>query len=420
MRRKKDQKKKEDDDEGKIVLTKDMLLKGLCDFGMQDSLKTFGYRKLALSNLNLEFLKNIILDYRSIQYIDLSNNQLADFQLLSSFDHLVYLNISNNKIKHINYLGEEEKFPNLQRLEAQNNKITEVPLLKAPKLQYLDVSGNSITKYDRIEGGHPSLTVFKGNQNRFKSLYLFKDMPKLKEIYLDDNVITIMNDYENIPELQVLSLKRNKIDKLEEDLPELPNLTKLNLRGNKISNKEYVKKLVQYPALKQFNIMENPVFEEGNEYAAHEIIMLNTKLQKVNKVRVTPTILQEAIFLGELLWRKQEDERIAKEKEAQEKAEREAAQGESQLHSFPARCINITLIINNELQQDPAATLQTQQAQFDNNNEIFIGYSIDLGLRGSIGGRERNLLGHLQVEVQGQVRPTYGAVHQWMRLYVQH
>ena len=329
MRRKKDQKKKEDEDEGKIVLTKEMLLKGLRDFGMQDSLKTAGYRKLLLANLELEFLKNVILEYKSIQQIDLSNNQLADFQLLVGFDHLVYLNVSNNRIKHINYLAEEDKFPCLQRLEAQNNKLIELPIIKAPKLQYIDVSDNLIAKYDRAEGGHPALTIFKASQNKFKSLYLFKDMPKLREIYLDDNVISAMNDYENIPELRVLSLKQNRIEKLEEDFPELPNLNKLNLKGNKISNKEYVKKLVQFPALSDINITTNPVFEDGNDYAVHEILMMNTKLKKINSVDITTTILQEAVFLGELLWKKQEEERIAKEKEAQEKAEKEAAQAES-------------------------------------------------------------------------------------------
>ncbi len=323
-RRKKDLKKKEDEDEGKIVLTKDMLLKGLRDFGLQDSLKTVGYRKLLLSGLGLEFLKSVALDYRSIQHIDLSNNQLADFQQLATFDHLVYLNVSNNKIKHINYLAEEDKLPNLQRLEAQNNKITELPLIKAPKLQYLDVSGNSIAKYERIEGGHPALTVFKANQNKFKSLYFFKDMPKLREIHLADNMVAAMNDYENVPELRVLNLKHNKIEKLDEDLPELPNLARLCLKGNKISNKEYVRKLVQYPALKRINILENPVFDPGNEYAVHEVVMMNTKLAKVNGVDITPTILQEAIFLGDLQWRKQEEERIAKEKEEKEKADREA------------------------------------------------------------------------------------------------
>jgi len=324
MRRKKDPKKKEDEDEGKVVLTKEMLVKGLRDFGLQDSLKTVGYRKLTLAHLEIEFLKNVIQDYRSVQHLDLSFNQIADLQQVLNFDHVVYLNISNNKVKHINYLAEEDKLPCLQRLEAQNNKITELPLIKAPKLQYLDVSGNAIGKYERIEGGHASLMVFKANQNKFKSLYFFKDMPKLREIHLEDNIVGAMNDYENIPELRVLNLKRNKIEKLEEDLPELANLTRLNVRGNRIANKDYLKKLVAYPALKQFNILENPVFDPGNEYAVHEIVMLNTKLKKVNTVEITPTILQETIFLGELLWRKQEDERIAKEKEAQEKAEKEA------------------------------------------------------------------------------------------------
>lgn len=324
MRKKKEQKKKEDEDEGKIVLKKEMLEKALKDFGIQDSLKTVGYRKLDLANIGLESLKNIIGDYKSIQQIDLANNQLTEVQQLITFDHLVYLNISNNKIKHINYLAEEDKLPNLQRLEAQNNKITDLPLIKATKLEYLDVSGNAIAKYDKIEGGHKSLTVFKGNGNKFRSLLFFKDMPKLKEIHLKENNITMMNDYEGLPELRVLNLRQNKIEKLEEELPELANLTKLNMRGNKISNRDYLKKLLNYPKLEKFNISENPVLESSGEYAVHEIIIMNSKLKKINKVMVTPKILQEAIFLGELNYRKAEEERLQKEKEEREKAEKEA------------------------------------------------------------------------------------------------
>lgn len=318
--------RRDEEEEGKIILKKEFLLAGLCDFGVQDSLKTVGYRKLNLANLNLDFLKNVILEYKAIQHIDLSNNQLVDIQLLLSFDHLVYLNIANNKIKHINYLAEEERFPNLQHLEAQSNKLVELPPLKVPKLVYLDVSDNAIAKYDRVEGGHPSLAVFKANSNKFKSLFFFKDMPKLREIYLNDNVVAAINDFENIPELQVLSLDRNKIDKVEEEMPELPKLTTLSLQGNKLASKEHVHKLLQYPALRELNVLDNLLFEPENEYAVHEILMMNTQLTKINGVDITPAILQEAIFLGELLWRKQEEERIAKEREEQEKAEREAAQ----------------------------------------------------------------------------------------------
>jgi len=319
-------KKRDEEEEGKIILKKEFLLAGLCDFGLQDSLKAVGYRKLNLAGLNLDFLKNVILEYKNIQQIDLSNNQLIDIQLLVTFDHLVYLNIANNKIKHLNCLAEEDRFPNLQHLEAQNNKLVELPLLKVPKLTYLDVSDNSITKYDRIEGGHPSLTVFKANNNKFKSLFFFKDMPKLKEIYLNDNMITTINDFENIPELQVLSLDRNRIEKIEEEMPELLKLTTISLQGNKLASKEHIQKLLQYPALKEINVLDNLLFEPENEYTVHEILMMNTQLKEINKVEITPVILQEVIFLGELLWRKQEEERIAKEKEEQEKVEREAAQ----------------------------------------------------------------------------------------------
>ena len=71
--------------------------------------------------------------------------------------------------------------------------------------------------------------------NRFKSLAPFKDMPKLEELYLAQNAVTALTGWESLPVLKKLHLRRNKIEKIEEELPPLEALTYLNLRGNKVS-----------------------------------------------------------------------------------------------------------------------------------------------------------------------------------------
>ena len=60
-------------------------------------------------------------------------------------------------------------------------------------------------------------------------------MPKLEELYLAQNAVTALTGWESLPVLKKLHLRRNKIEKIEEELPPLEALTYLNLRGNKVS-----------------------------------------------------------------------------------------------------------------------------------------------------------------------------------------
>lgn len=63
-------------------------------------------------------------------------------------------------------------------------------------------------------------------------------MPKLEELYLASNVINSLNGWENLPSLRKLHLRKNKIEKLDEEIAPLESLTYLNLRGNRIQNLE--------------------------------------------------------------------------------------------------------------------------------------------------------------------------------------
>lgn len=82
----------------------------------------------------------------------------------------MYLNLSKNKIKALTVFTQDEMFPNLKWLDVSSNKIAEMPAIKLPKLEYLDISNNVLEKVNDGWQGHANIKVFKTTQNKFKSL----------------------------------------------------------------------------------------------------------------------------------------------------------------------------------------------------------------------------------------------------------
>lgn len=88
----------------------------------------------------------------------------------------------------------------------------------------MDVSYNKLEKVNEGWTGHGALKVLKSVDNKFKNLNVFKNMPKLEELYLAKNNISALSGYEGLPALKKLHLRKNKIEKIEDELPELPEL----------------------------------------------------------------------------------------------------------------------------------------------------------------------------------------------------
>jgi len=70
----------------------------------------------------------------------LNENNLTDIKSLETFQSLTYLNVCNNKIKGISIFCVDEAFPNLKWLNLAGNQLKEMPNIKLPKLEYLDIS----------------------------------------------------------------------------------------------------------------------------------------------------------------------------------------------------------------------------------------------------------------------------------------
>ncbi len=121
---------------------------------------------------------------------------------------------------------------NLKWLDISVNKFGEFPAFKCPKLEHLNISGNKLEKVNEGWTGHENLRKLIASDNKFKSLAPFKAMPKLEELYLNSNLIATFSGWENLPALKRLNLRKNKIEKIDEELPPLDELTYINLRHN--------------------------------------------------------------------------------------------------------------------------------------------------------------------------------------------
>merc|ERR1712093_510655 len=92
----------------------------------------------------------------------------------------------------------------------------------------------------------PSLRIIKAVDNKFKSLAVFKVCPKLEELYVAQNAFTSLSGWESLPALKRLHARRNRIEKVEEELPPLESLEYINLRQNKLGDMRNVFNLFQF------------------------------------------------------------------------------------------------------------------------------------------------------------------------------
>mmetsp|Transcript_12007 Transcript_12007/g.11890 ORF Transcript_12007/g.11890 Transcript_12007/m.11890 type:complete len:141 (+) Transcript_12007:540-962(+) len=140
-------------------------------------------------------------------------------------------------------------------------------------------------------------------------------------------MVSSISGFEGMPGLKKLNLRKNKIEKIEEELPPLEGLTYLNLRGNRISSIAQVQQLFGlYPALQDLNVLSGPlerVFSSFNILIA-EVLIVNPKIKRFNKYEITDVNRLEAVYLAQFRWQKSEEERLRKEEEERRKAELEA------------------------------------------------------------------------------------------------
>ena len=308
----------------KTVLRAEIIGKYLTDFVYSEDWQGMQYIKLEVPGKKIEGLDKALLEFKHLKYINLENNNISDASLLQPFESLIYLNLSKNKIKNLNAFTSEEGFANLKKLELADNNIGELVPITAPKLEYLDLSNNNLSKYETW-AGHATLKVFKAVKTSVKTLNILKEMPALEEAYLAETGINAFNGYENLPSLRILHLRGTKINKIEEELPELPAIEVINLRGTSFHNLDNLKNIFQFTTLKDLNILHTHLEDNASSFnmLLAEILNIYHGLERYCKVTITDQHKYEALYLAEYRWKKSEEERKRKEEEERLKAEAE-------------------------------------------------------------------------------------------------
>ena len=267
--------------EEKLVLKPGTILQFLDNFSVTEEGNSMQFTDLNMSNKRVEALAKAADEIREVQRVDMSVNNLTDIGPLKDLTKLIKLNVSKNKIKSIAIFTQEDTFPNLKWLDVSTNKFTAFPAIKCPKLEYLDISYNKLEKVDDGWTTHEKLRVIKSIDNKFKNLAPFKNMPALEELNMSMNMVVALQGWESLPKLKKLNLKKNKIDKIEEEgLPELPSLEKINLHGNLIKDLATMFRLFQFPTLVDINVLKNPCETNITHFnlLLAEVLCKNTKI----------------------------------------------------------------------------------------------------------------------------------------------
>lgn len=195
-------------------------------------------------------------NHQHLRYVDISQNNISDVNVLYQLPYVIHLQCQENKIKTIDPLSNEETFQYLQYADFSTNRIKSFPAIKQPKLKQLNLNNNKIDSAEHFVG-HPTLQVLKIRGNKLSGLTGLKEMPALTELYLPENQIASIVGLENLPSLKKLQLRKNLIEGFDEEaFPDLPSLETLSLRENPLSKIEEVRKLNRLPNLSKLNLKE--------------------------------------------------------------------------------------------------------------------------------------------------------------------
>uniref|UniRef100_A0A1I7THR6 LRRCT domain-containing protein n=1 Tax=Caenorhabditis tropicalis TaxID=1561998 RepID=A0A1I7THR6_9PELO len=179
----------------------------------------------ALTQLRLEDNKICDFPTKSLDAIkptlvllDVSGNCLdvIPAQILRNAANLMYLDLGSNNISEINNF-ELMNLPFLRELRVQNNSLRRIhpmAFMNVPQLQYLYLQDNIISTLDgnRLQA-FKNLEVLDISNNALYALPSLKDLPNLKQVRVDGNLIGKIDTlaFSNNPNLQLISIQNNNI-----------------------------------------------------------------------------------------------------------------------------------------------------------------------------------------------------------------
>ncbi|XP_071946198.1 leucine-rich repeat-containing protein 23-like isoform X2 [Antedon mediterranea] len=214
---------------------------------------------------------NILASYIHLRYIDISGNTLRDISPLNSLTHTLTLKCDRNLLSS----AKLEELPYIQNASFTNNRITTMAGVSHPLLEVLNMSFNEISV---ISGLEPS------KLNRLHTLELRGNkltttagicLPNLKNLFLGANMITTIEGLERLDRLTTLHLRDNQIEKLDGFAETMKSLQYVNIRANGVTDVKETSKLKCLPLLRALVLSDNPCMDE-DDYRMEVLINVRT------------------------------------------------------------------------------------------------------------------------------------------------
>lgn len=239
------------------ILTFDEASKCLHTLGKDESCMRYAYLQFTACDQKLTDIRTL-LNFRHVIYVDVSGNylQTSALQVIAGMPFLMQLFAQRNfldscALKPMCYL---------QNLSLARNRICDTIGVIQPELRYLNLNYNQIYEIIFPSDDVPMLEELemRGN-NLFEVSGKFPE--SLEKLYLAENNLTrfVSGDLAKLPNLKVLHVRSNNIQKLDGFTSNLTSLKYLNLRNNKITKIRQFRKLQCLPALETIIFLENPV-----------------------------------------------------------------------------------------------------------------------------------------------------------------
>ena len=304
--------------QAKTMIDPEIFQKGLNDFGTTYDNYNHAYLGLNISGKELISVGGIT-NYKFLQKVDVSNNDLSTLEQLSGLYHLTELNASHNKIEEImdfdppqnlekvdysfnlvQNIQNVEKNPFLKTLILSNNNISKIDGLSSCEfLEELDLSNNHIETIENLDALGPCLTKLNLSSNKIKNLSGLDNLTTLMELNLCQNEISRLKGLQGLTNLRYLYLSSNKLSRCNQVayLTDLPFLTDLDFCYNDVQHKKFYRYQILY-YIPELRILDGQEVTHYEKVKAD--ILFGADLE--NKKEIFKAYLQEEQFVDRRLF----------------------------------------------------------------------------------------------------------------------
>lgn len=206
-------------------------------------------------------------EFESLEYLDLSGNNIDDIEFIKEIKGLIGLSLGNNNIKDLSPL---EGLLSLAKLDVSNNDFKNISVLqKLYLIKDLNLSGNSLKNLNDLAVNTKIETLNVSNCN-LKSLSGVKRLTSLKKLDASGNAISDFGDIKGCAGFDYLNLSNNGIASLS--FVEGLSVKELDLSQNSIKS---VKSLQNTRGLEKLNLSKNNISDIKYLASLEDISILN-------------------------------------------------------------------------------------------------------------------------------------------------